>query len=217
MIDGFNLIGTAEILSAFAARRHSRLSSIRSLARWPTTAGRRWTHVRMPRPLSPALDAGDPAAVAGIGDVPEFDQRGNPFTRVYDVDGVGGARIDVGAYEAAPFTFVVDTLADENDGDLSPGDFSLREAIDFANTRAGHDTIEFSPALTAGGPATILLTHGELAITDAVTINGPGADLLTIDASGNDLNPDNCWRRQPRLQCRQPMRWHRRSTSKSAA
>ena len=85
---------------------------------------------------------------------------------------------------------MVDTLVDESDGDFSAGDFSLREAIEFANSHAGHDTIEFSPALTAGGPATILLTHGELAITDAVTIDGPGADLLAIDASGNDSTPD---------------------------
>ena len=137
-------------------------------------------------PHSPALEAGDPAAVAGADGVPEFDQRGNPFTRVFDVDGIGGGRIDVGAYEAAPFTLIVDTLADESDGDFSLGDFSLREAIEFANTHAGHDTIGVSPDLTAGGPATILLTLGELAIIDAVTINGPGADLLTVDASGND-------------------------------
>ena len=44
------------------------------------------------------------------------------------------------------------------------------------------DTIEFAPELTAGGPATILLTQGELQITDSLTIDGPGAELLTIDA-----------------------------------
>ena len=31
---------------------------------------------------------------------------------------------------------------------------------------------------------------GELKITDDVTIEGPGAELLTIDASGNDPTPD---------------------------
>ena len=46
------------------------------------------------------------------------------------------------------------------------------------------------PSLTSGGPATITLTQGELAITDSLTINGPGANLLTIDASGNDPTPD---------------------------
>src|SRR4029078_11675450 len=35
-----------------------------------------------------------------------------------------------------------------------------------------------------------LLTKGELKITDAVNILGPGANLLTIDARGNDNTPD---------------------------
>jgi Dockerin type I domain/Planctomycete extracellular len=47
---------------------------------------------------SPAIDAGDPAAMAGVGDVPEFDQRGVGFSRVVN------GRIDIGALElqAAP-------------------------------------------------------------------------------------------------------------------
>ena len=82
----------------------------------------------------------------------------------------------------------VTTLGDTVD--FNDGVTSLREAIFAANTVPGADTIEFAPALTAGGPATILLTQGELAITDSLTIDGPGADLLTIDASGNDPTPD---------------------------
>jgi hypothetical protein len=38
-------------------------------------------------------------AVAGSGSIPQFDQRGTPFSRVVDYDGVGGARIDMGAIE----------------------------------------------------------------------------------------------------------------------
>ena len=38
------------------------------------------------------------------------------------------------------------------------------------------------PSLTAAGPATILLTMGELEITDSVKLSGPGSELLTIDA-----------------------------------
>ncbi len=48
---------------------------------------------------SPALDAGDPNAVAGVNGVPEFDQRGTGFPRVLDGDGTGGPRIDIGAHE----------------------------------------------------------------------------------------------------------------------
>jgi hypothetical protein len=82
----------------------------------------------------------------------------------------------------------VTTLADTiNFGD---GLLSLREAIFATNLVPGADTIDFAPALTAGGTATILLTQGELKITDSLTIAGPGANLLTIDASGNDLTPE---------------------------
>jgi hypothetical protein len=42
---------------------------------------------------SPAIDAGDPTAVAGENGHPMYDQRGEPFTRVY------GGRIDIGAFE----------------------------------------------------------------------------------------------------------------------
>ena len=83
---------------------------------------------------------------------------------------------------------------------------SLREAIELANANNYEgvvDTIHFDPALWANGPATILLTmiakvpgtpgapdRSALVITDSLTINGPGANLLTIDASGNDPTPD---------------------------
>jgi hypothetical protein len=78
----------------------------------------------------------------------------------------------------------------EDSVNFSDGVTSLREAIFATNTVPGADTIEFAPLLTAGGPATILLTLGELAIIDSLAINGPGAELLTIDASGNDPTPE---------------------------
>ena len=65
----------------------------------------------------------------------------------------------------------VTTLADTVD--FNDGVTSLREAIFATNTVPGADTIDFAPALTAGGPATILLTQGELVITDALAIMGP--------------------------------------------
>jgi hypothetical protein len=141
------------------------------------------THALLPG--SPAIDAGDPAAMPGVGIVPLYDQRGMPFSRVVDGDGAGGARIDMGAYErqeSAPFHLFVDTLADELDGDYSSGDFSLREAIDIANLNPGADLISFAPSLTDAGPAAILLTMGELEITDSAKLTGPGSELLTIDA-----------------------------------
>ena len=87
------------------------------------------------------------------------------FVRVFDGDGVGGARSDIGAFErqnpGTPQTFVVDTLVDEIDGNYSAGDFSLREAIGLANANFPvADTISFAPALTGG---TIVLQHGAVA------------------------------------------------------
>ncbi len=131
---------------------------------------------------SPAFDAGDPSAIAGVGGVPEFDGRGAPFRRV-----VG--RIDVGSVEAGQ---VVDTLVDESDGDFSAGDLSLREAIERVNVDPSLFRIGFDPTLTGGGtssPATIALTMGELQISGNAVIVGPGADRLIIDASGNDPTP----------------------------
>jgi hypothetical protein len=74
-----------------------------------------------------------------------------------------------------PAAFHVTTLADSGDG-------SLRAAVAQANAHPGVDTIDFQPGLTG----TIALTSGELDITDHLTIDGPGADQLTI--SGGNLS-----------------------------
>ncbi|MCI0332111.1 MAG: hypothetical protein L0228_02655 [Planctomycetes bacterium] len=172
--NGGNLIGTAA----------SPIDPL--LAPLSDNGGPTLTHALLPG--SPAIDAGDPAAVAGMGGVPQFDQRGSPFDRVEDGDGGGGVRIDMGAFEKAT-PIVVSTLVDESDGDFAAGDLSLREAIELANLVPDPNEIRFAAALTSGGLATIMLTLGELTITDPVSIDGPGADLLTVDASGNDPTP----------------------------
>jgi hypothetical protein len=63
---------------------------------------------------------------------------------------------------------------------------SLREAISYANTLAGDNTITFDPSLDG---QTITLTQGELDLTNTagtITIAGPGDDQLTVD--GNDAS-----------------------------
>lgn len=135
---------------------------------------------------SPAIDAGDPAAEAGVDTVPEFDQRGTPFGRVFDGDNDSLSVIDVGAFESDLVLFVVDTLTDESDGDFSTGDFSLREAIEQAAVLvAGSPKIVFDSALFTGGPESISLDFalGQLEITAKMVVEGPGADLLTIVAA----------------------------------
>ena len=72
-------------------------------------------------------------------------------------------------------TFIVDTTQDPGPG----GTQSLRQAVTLANASAGN-TIQFAPALVG---STITLAGGEIDISKAMTIDGPGSGMLTI--SGN--------------------------------
>lgn len=56
---------------------------------------------------------------------------------------------------------------------------SLRQAVLEANLAAGADNIQFQGDASTG---TIDLTSGEIQIADTLTIAGPGAQNLTIDA-----------------------------------
>jgi len=53
---------------------------------------------------------------------------------------------------------------------------SLRAAVSTANTAPGADTIDFQ----AGLKGEITLTTGELAITDTLTVNGPGSQVIVV-------------------------------------
>ena len=125
---------------------------------------------------SPAIDRGSDSLANDFFN----DQRGNPFLRI------SGVKVDMGAYEqqtVAGLSLIVDTNRDENDGNYSAGDLSLREAIGLANGSIGTNTITFAASLFTGGPASIVLRLGELGITESVTINGPGQTLLSINAN----------------------------------
>lgn len=69
-------------------------------------------------------------------------------------------------------TFVVNNLNDSGVG-------SLRDTINIANN---NDVVEF---LLGSHPSTISLTSGTLAIAKNLTINGPGANLLTISSNNH--------------------------------
>ena len=166
---------------------------------------------------SPAIDAGDPA----FASPPDFDQRGAPFTRVHngridigayevqlpstdvDLDGMvtGFDFLQLQATGGNLSQWVTEyglevppeaaSLVVTTDQDIvSPFDHetSLREAVAFANESGTDDTIAFDPSLHGG---TIVLTQGDLEVNGATTILGPGAELLTIDASGNDPTPNS--------------------------
>jgi hypothetical protein len=92
----YNLVGTGNATAAFNATG-DQVGVNPQLGPLADNGGPTRTHALLP--ASPAIDAGDPAAVAGSGGVPVFDQRGGPYTRVYDGGNGPGARIDIGAYE----------------------------------------------------------------------------------------------------------------------
>ena len=116
---------------------------------------------------SPAIDAGDnnliPAGVA------TDQRRPAPHCQRHR----GHRRL----FEAQPLNLVVETAADENDGNPSPGDLSLREAIALTNANPAHvNTISFDPTVF-DEPQTTTLTNGQLTVTNGVTITGPAASL----------------------------------------
>ncbi|MEH2209269.1 PEP-CTERM sorting domain-containing protein [Nostoc sp.] len=79
------------------------------------------------------------------------------------------------------------TLTVNNLNDNGVG--SLRNTIDIASN---NDVVEF---LLGSNPSTITLTSGALAIVKNLTINGPGANLLTISSNNHfpmfDINAAN--------------------------
>ena len=122
------------------------------------------------------------------------DQRGKGFERVlFDAPDIGAFEADTDSIYDLPFlppeptSRIVTTLDDEDDGDLSANDISLREAILESNPG---DSIVFDSSLSGGK---ITLTLGELTVDKSLNINGLGADKLTIDADNNSrvFNVDN--------------------------
>ncbi|MEX0642439.1 MAG: choice-of-anchor Q domain-containing protein [Pirellulales bacterium] len=194
MSTGFNLIGDGNASGQFTNMTDDQ-SGVANPLLGPLADNSGPTPTHLPLANSPAIDMGNPALVPPGG----FDQRGAPYVRVFDGDGDSTAYVDVGAVERDIVLFEVDTLEDEDDLDFSAGDFSLREAIGQASlVTEGTPTIVFAPALTEGGPATISLVLGQLEIGRRMVVEGPGAELLTIDAqqnsrvfSVNDYDIDN--------------------------
>lgn len=66
---------------------------------------------------------------------------------------------------------------------------TVADAVEGSQSGSGADRIEFAPSLFENGPASLVLTKGELLIASDVHIVGPGDSLLSIDASGNDSTP----------------------------
>lgn len=106
---------------------------------------------------SAALNAAD------TSNYPATDQRGTSRPR--------GGRADIGAFESSTFVMSADVNAPEGLRSV------LAAAID-------GDTVTFG-APVFSTPQTVNLGGTELAITRAITIQGPGADRLTISGGNN--------------------------------
>ncbi|NJK68908.1 MAG: hypothetical protein HC941_22430 [Microcoleus sp. SU_5_3] len=158
--NGFNLIGIGDGSTGFS---NGDIVGTRNNPIDPQLSDLENHHA--PQIGSPVIDAGDP-------NITGSDRIGNSRPQ-----GVG---VDIGAVE---FQFsdrlTVDTAIDEFDGDLTPGDVSLREAI-FATSSGG--TIDFAASLSGSA---IGLTLGTLTLNKNLTIQGLGADNLTLDGNNN--------------------------------
>jgi RHS repeat-associated protein len=143
------------------------------------------TETRVPLPLSPLINAGSNAHIAGL----YSDQRGEGFPRV-----ISGVDIGATEFEGIPQQLVVNTLVDAHyataigdgivDIDLiTPGrQVSLRAAIQEINTLSVLQpqtyVIAFDPSLA--GKINIG-SLGQITIAADVRIEGTGRERLTID------------------------------------
>jgi hypothetical protein len=120
---------------------------------------------------SPAIDAADNT------NAPTTDQRG--FVRIIN------GTIDIGAFEFGSLSsLIVTTQQDETSN--TDGLTSLREAILYANSNPGTDTITFN--IPGFGVQTIQVTSPLPTITDPVVIDGytqPGASPNTLATGDN--------------------------------
>jgi hypothetical protein len=142
------------------------------------------TQTRRPLSGSLVIDQGNSGGITN-------DQRGQP--RPVDQPGIinAGDGSDIGAVEVglqqfpqSGTTLTVTNTDEHDDGNCTVDDCTLLEAINaenflVANASTGPMTINFIPGLR-GAIGTANLTPTGLAISEAITINGPGARVLTI-------------------------------------
>jgi hypothetical protein len=128
-----------------------------------------------------ALSSGSPAIEGGSSSGSNTDQRGlaRPVDSPVINNATDGDGSDIGAYEVQadqlPGCSDINRIV-TNNNDSGPG--SLRAII--ASVCAG-STITFAPSVTGA----IDLTSGELFLNKSLTINGPGANSLSVQRSAD--------------------------------
>jgi predicted outer membrane repeat protein len=127
-----------------------------------------------------------------IGSVKDIDDINEMATFAISSPGMQTFYLKVTVVDQLSGEYIVNSLGLDIAED---GLLTLPEAIAAANTNSqvgdamagssvGADRISFDPALFDSGPAEIVLDGSALEISDDTIIEGPGADLLMIDADG---------------------------------
>ncbi len=164
--DGYNLLGTGTGSTGFTNGVNNDLVGTNAMLGPLQDNGG-------PTPTM-ALLGGSPALDQGISDGLLTDQRGQPrMSDNFVIPNFFGDAADIGAYEYQNTLLVVNTN--------NSGAGSLRQAIEDNNTFGGGQRIVFSNTVTG-----VITLASALEITNAVTIIGPGAKVLTV--SGNSAN-----------------------------
>ena len=136
-------------------------------------------------PGSPAINAGDDSLA--------IDENGNTLTTDQRGESRFVGTVDIGAFEYREAdSLVVTTELDVIDptDDLT----SLREAVAFANSNPNASVITFGDGSSLSGGTdftdatadTITLGGSQVSIITSATVDGPGADLLTV--SGDNVS-----------------------------
>ena len=142
-------------------------------------------HFTAPTAGASATLSGDTAVISG--ETASVTAKANSWIGSYAVSASAAGATSVGFaayFNTESQSLAVTTTADVVDAvdDLT----SLREAIAFANSDPGPDTITLAPGFFNKSTRTMILTDGPLILTDPAmtTIRGPGAKLLTIRGNG---------------------------------
>ena len=187
--EGYNLIGSTTGSTGFGSTG-DQLGATLAAANLTSLRDNGGTTQTM-RPMlgSVAIDQGKRGLDANNQPI-NNDQRGSP--RPVELAGIpnaiGGDGSDIGAVETGlpqtgP-TFTVTNTADRATGSCTDDDCSLRDALDLSNAAGDANVIKFASGLI--GMITNGSFAGGLTISSPLTINGPGARLLSI--SGNVAN-----------------------------
>ncbi|MBX7106711.1 MAG: hypothetical protein K1X57_21735, partial [Gemmataceae bacterium] len=133
-------------------------------------------------PVSGASASLSSSTVTISGGAASVTATANATLGKYDVtasaNGVGAVTFTLTNAETPSLVVNTDSDASTN----FDGKTSLREAIAYANTKAGADTVTFDATFFAT-PRTIMLSNGVLTLSDTITINGPGASQATVNGN----------------------------------